>query len=115
MTETKTSNTPMILGIIGFVSSIPGILCTGMCAGLAEAGGAQGAGTTTFLYLSLLPSIVGFIFSFMANSKAKLAGIVLIVCSILLLITTVVTFNWFFGLITTACYLIAGILSVKNQ
>lgn len=114
MTETKTSNTPMILGIIGFVSSIPGILCTGMCAGLAETGGAQGAGTT-FLYLSLLPSIVGFIFSFMANSKAKLAGIVLIVCSILLLITTVVTFNWFFGLITTACYLIAGILSIKNQ
>ncbi len=114
MTETKRSNTPMILGIVGFVSSIPGILCTGMCAGLAEAGGAKGAGTT-FLYLSLVPSILGFIFSFMANSKAKLAGIVLIVCSVLLLITTVITFNWFFGLITTASYLIAGVLSVKNQ
>ncbi len=114
MTETKTSTTPLILGIIGFVSSIPGIICTGMCAGLASAGGATGAGST-FLYFSLLPSIVGFIFSFMTNSKAKLSGIVLIICSVLLLITTIITFNWFWGLITTACYLIAGVLSLKNQ
>lgn len=113
MTETNKSIAPMILGIVGFVSSIPGIICSGMCAGFAESGGAIGAGTT-FLYLSLLPSILGFVFSFMTNSKAKLAGIVLIVCSVLLLATTIITFNWFFGLITTACYLIAGVLSVKN-
>lgn len=113
MTETKTSSTPMILGIVGFVASIPGIICTGMCAGLAAAGGAHGA-ASAFLYFSLVPSILGFIFSFMTNSKAKLAGIVLVSCAVVLLITTIVTFNWFWGLITTACYLIAGILSLKN-
>lgn len=114
MSENQKSNTPMILAIVGFVASIPGLLCTSMCAGLAEAGGATGAGSM-FMTFSLIPSIAGFIFGFMSKSKAKLSGIVLVVCSIVLLITTIVTLNWFWGLITVATYLIAGILSFQNK
>lgn len=121
--ETKKSDAPMILGIFGFIFSIPGTLCSGACAGCASLGmvgarnGSDFAGASTVFFLFLLPAVVSitaFIFSFMTKKNPKKAGVILIVCSIILLIISVVSFNWFFGLITTGCYLIAGVLSVKS-
>jgi len=123
MGETKKSDAPMILGIFGFISAIPGLMCTGCLAGCTSLlgiadgtkDGAAVAGifSVFYLLLFLIPAVVGFIFSFKTKKSAKQAGTVLIVCSIILLFSSLGSFNWFFGLISVSCYLIAGILSIK--
>jgi hypothetical protein len=148
--ETKASNVPMILGIVGFVLSLPGILCATLCAGaakvtnaaLTEASNAANASGSTvdpataatiakaakdanaavssvstigayIVYVFAAAAIVGFVFSFLAKSKAKVAGLVLIGCAVLLIVTSIYSFN-IWGLLTTACYLIAGIFALKQ-
>jgi hypothetical protein len=113
MNETQKSNTPMILGIIGFVAAIPGLLCSAMCGSMAEAGGAQGAGTMWTLF-NLVPTVVALIFSFRVKSNSKQSGFVILGCTVLILLATIMTFNWVFGLITVACFTIAGVLAVKE-
>jgi|GEM_PF-3581417 len=120
----KDSNAPMILGIFGFIFSIPQAMCAGACAGCATLGmlgaqnGSEAAGASTVFMVFILPalaSITAFIFSFKTKNSPKKAGIVLIICSIVLLIISFSNpFTLFFGLIASALYLIAGVLSVKN-
>lgn len=114
MSESQKSNTPMILGIVGFVAAIPGILCSAMCGGLAEAGGAQGAGTMWTLF-NLVPTVVALIFAFRVKSNPKQSGYVILACTVLCLIATIVTLNWIFGLITVACFAISGILALQQN
>ena len=115
MSEQKKSNTPMILGIIGFVAMIPGLLCASACGAILEAGAAAaGIGNSVFA-MTAIPMLAGFIFCFLAKSKAVLSGIVMTASSVIILIPVIMSGNWFFGLITVACYLIGGILAFQNK
>ncbi len=113
------SNTPMILGIVGFVAMIPGLMCASVCGGAIEViqqGSGAGSGVGgTIIALTAIPTLAGFIFSFFSKTKASLAGIAMIASAALLLIPIVMSANWFFGLIAIACYLIGGIISLQNK
>lgn len=109
----------MILGIIGFIAMIPGLLCASLCGAIMEAAadatGEEGGLGTMIIALTAVPMIIGFIFCFMAKSKARLAGFAMIGSAVVLLVPVIMSGNWLFGLITIACYLIGGILAFQNK
>ena len=109
----------MILGIIGFVAAIPGLLVSTAFSVIIEDfapafGEATGTGITIFAVFAI-PILAGFIFGFLAKSKAVLSGIVMTASSIILLILVIPSDIWAFGVITVACYLIGGILAFLNK
>ncbi len=116
-----TSNGPMIAGVIGFVASIPGTICAGICgAGVdlfsaaATQGEMYGAGTT-WIIINVAVALSGLVFGIMSKSRPRLSGFILILASILGLIITIITLNWFWGLITVASFLIGGIISLTQE
>lgn len=119
MLEREKSNTPMILGIVGFVAMIPGLLCASACGAFVEgmsATSGESSGFGGFVFsMTAIPMIAGFIFSFLSKSKAMLSGIVMTASAVILLIPVILSGNWFFGLITVACYLVGGILAFQNK
>lgn len=118
MTEQKKSNTPMILGIIGFVAMIPGLICATACGAIIEAtavAGESGGIGNYIIALTAVPTLAGFIFCFLAKSKAVLSGIIMVASSVIVLVPVIISGNWIFGLITVACYLIGGILAFQNR
>ncbi|NLA04944.1 MAG: hypothetical protein GX881_04425 [Firmicutes bacterium] len=113
------SNAPMILGIVGFVAMIPGLLCAAACGACvvgveAMATGQAGTGSG-IIVLTLFPMVAGFVFGFLSKSQPTISGIVMVASAAFMLIPVIMSANWFFGLITIACYLIGGILSFQNK
>ena len=121
------TNATWILGIVGFVCSIPHALCFLVCAaaaGTAEAmaGDAKGADETlaagaALFHLGLLAALVCFIALFFGKKDGKLpviAGGITIAGSAFLLICSFISFS-LFGIASAVCYLIGGIFCIINS
>ncbi len=113
------SNAPWILGLIGFILSIPSVFCVLLCATVAtgvaaESGdGAMAATGTVFFGLAIAP-IVSFVLSFMGKSKnSKITGIILVVISAIFLVLDLIIFS-IFGLASSVLFLCSGISSICN-
>ena len=122
MNPKELSSTPMIMGVIGFVAAIPGSLCSLFCAGTADAltaaatDGKHGGGVTmAWTVFYLLPVVGGLISGFMAKSNPKLWGWIFIICALMCLGGSIAMLNWFWGLITVACFLIGGAISLNHK
>jgi len=105
--EKEKSNAAWICGLIGFITSIPNILCTFLCAGVrvaaaglsaglsadgsnfdetaADAAAADAAsGAAGFFWVIVLVSIVCFALSFLGKSKNSLiTGVIVLLGGIL--------------------------------
>ena len=122
----KKSNAPWILGVIGFILSIPNAICTLFCgavAAVAEAqnGEAAAGGFANFIagnfWLIVLASIVSFIMLFFGKKSGKapvVCGWIAIACAAYICLCSVVVFS-LFGLAAAICFLIGGICSLKNS
>jgi len=105
-----TSSAPLILGIIGFVLSLPAILCAGVCA-VASAG----IGTAGLVFF-ILAGIIGLIFGILAKSQPVISGIFLLVAAFFALLAIIFCpIQWFWGLIILILFLIGGIVSLNNK
>lgn len=111
----KASSTPMILGIVGFVTSLPGLFCTAMCAGFVDAAErATHSGSSagkTWMWINIAAALLGLIGGIMSKSQPKQGGTMMIVATIVTLIITFLTMNIIWGIITAVCFLIGGIKS----
>jgi len=113
------SNAPMIMGIIGFVATIPGTLCAG-CVGACTStveilGTGHSSGIGTFWVLTNLASAgAGLFFGIKSKATPRTSGAIMIVSAILTLLISFVTFNWFWGLIAVACFAIGGAISLTQ-
>ncbi len=127
-TRQVKSNAPWILGIVGFVASIPNILCATICAAAVATysedsyypGQTLSSTSQTMGWLLLLiivASIACFVLSFFGKSKQSvITGIVMIAGSVFILINGFVglgSFIW--GSVAGVCYLIGGIFSILNS
>lgn len=111
--EKKKSNAPWILGVTGFVISIPSVLCALLCS--AAAAGASGS--TSVGILPLLPtfvSLICFILSFYGKSKhSKATGVIMLLLSAILVVLGIVFFSiWSLG--AAGCYFAASFCSILN-
>lgn len=125
----QKSSAPMILGIVGFIVNIPGLFCAAACgaaagvatemakleAGMKSDGTAGAAVMGSMVLITLIPMIVGFIAGFLGKSKPAISGWMMIISAVALLIITIISGNWLFGLICTVCYLVGGIKALGNQ
>ena len=107
MVKPKTA-APMILGVIAFVLSIPGVLCTAVCATVAT--DASGSATP---FLFLLPPVVGFILSFFCKTKiSTLTGIMVLLVGLYETVTSLPA-N-LLGIVAGILFIVAGALSISN-
>jgi len=117
LAQRGTSNTPMILGIIGAFISLPNILCASTCgaimgAGITDSAGGLGMGAT----LGFIPVILGFVASFFGKSKPTFCGISMLICAAISLITVILTaFTSLFGWAALILFLIAGIIAFVQK
>lgn len=99
--QKKKSNAPWILGIIGFILSLPIIICGIVCASASAQVAAEGgdeAGTAAAIgmifVLPAVAAIASFILSFFGKSKYSLVtGILLVVLGLLQLYLYAVKLN----------------------
>jgi len=108
-----TSNTPMILGIIGAFVSLPNILCASACGACMGAGMTDsGFGAGTGALLGFIPVVLGFVAAFFGKSKPAFCGVSMFLCAAISLIVVVTTgFTSLFGWAALILFLIAGIIS----
>lgn len=131
------SNAPWILGIIGFIVSIPNILCATVCAAAGAAvseaarqdavnsGNAAAEASATnsgeafagMLLVFVIISLLCFILTFFGKSKISVVtGILLILGALFILVNGFVGLgNMLLGSIVGICYLIGGIYSIINK
>lgn len=104
---------PIILSLIGFILSIPGMLCAGLCAAIA-ADASKGEHGMGLVYAAIVPVIANFILSFFCKSKSSaVTGGIMILLSILMLIPEVILFS-ILGIAAAILFLVAGALSIAN-
>lgn len=127
LTLKPKSNAPWILGIIGFCTSIPNVLCAMLCAGLvagvtetnAAANGqkADTSGIAVHLLAIVVVSVLCFILSFFGKSKKSvITGILMLLGGLFIAVTAFIGFgNWFWGLTSGVLYAIGGALSITNR
>jgi len=113
-----TSNVPMIMGIIGSILQLPGAICAGACA--AGIGGAAGSSqssinetASTYMILGIIAALLGFIFGLMGKKSPVVAGVGLLVATVLSGIT-LITFN-FFSLVAVILFLIGAIFAFVQK
>lgn len=121
------SNAPWILGIIGFCTSIPNVLCAFVCAGVvagvsAASDQAEGQEPDTGWILGRLLSLIivsamCFILSFFGKSKiSTITGILMLLGGLYVAVTGFIGFgNWFWGLVSGVLYAIGGAISITNR
>ncbi len=110
--KSKTA-TPIVLSLIGFILSIPGMFCAGMCAALV-ADASKGEHGMGIVYASIVPVIANFILSFFCKSKlSKMTGAIMILLSVVLLIPEVIMCS-ILGIAAAILFLVAGALSISN-
>jgi len=106
-----TSNAPLILGIIGATLMIPGLLCAAFVGGLAEAGGASGAGGVSIIF-GLAPIVCGFVGGAKGKSSPMTSMILLLVSAVCAGIGWYLTaFTSFFHLASLILFIIGAILA----
>ncbi len=104
---------PIVLSLIGFILSIPGMFCAGMCAALT-ADASKGEHGMGIVYALIVPVIANFILSFFCKGKSsKTTGTIMILLSIVLLIPEVILFS-ILGIAAAILFLVAGALSISN-
>ena len=121
----EKSSLPIILGIIAFIFSIPAGLCNfinsvicGLILGAASESTTSGIGTFFFGFLPTIFFIACFVLCFFCKSpKAKIYGIIQIILACLTLLLFIL--NWsllcfFFGIIPSILYIIAGVITFGN-
>jgi len=138
--EKKKSNAAWICGLIGFITSIPNILCTFLCAGVrvaaaglsaglsadgsnfdetaADAAAADAAsGAAGFFWVIVLVSIVCFALSFLGKSKNSLiTGVIVLLGGIFILINGFIGFgSMLWGTATGGLYIASGIVAILNK
>lgn len=114
------SDVPMIMGIIGFVATIPGTLCAGCMGACASAGTTLATGQSSnvgsiWILINLASAAAGLIFGIKSKGTPRTAGAVMIGVALLTLLLSFVTFNWFWGLIAVACFGIGGAISLTQE
>jgi len=115
-----TSEIPMITGIVGFIATLPGILCAGMCGAFTSAaetlatGESSGIGSIWVL-VSLLVSGAGLFYGVRSKAMPRTSGAVMIGVAILTLVLSFISFNWFWGLVAVACFSIGGAISLTQE
>lgn len=113
-----TSTAPIVLGIIGGVLGLPASVCSGACAAgfssLVEESEAviQTTGST-FMAIGIIASLIAILFACFAKKAPILAGVMLLVSTVLSCIT-LITFN-VLTLIAIILTLIAGILCFTQK
>jgi len=117
---TGKSDVPMIMGIVGFVATIPGTICAGICGACASAGETLATGNSSgiasfWVLLNLASAAAGLFFGIKSKSTPRSSGAVMIGSAILTLLISLVTLNWFWGLIAAACYGIGGAISLTQE
>jgi len=113
-----TSNVPMIMGVVGAVLQLPGAICSGACA--AGIGGAAGSSqasinetASTYMILGIIAALLGFIFGLFGKKSPVIAGVGLLIATILSGIT-LITFN-FFSLAAVILFLIGAIFAFVQK
>jgi hypothetical protein len=114
------SDVPMIMGIIGFVATIPGTLCAGCMGVCASVGTTLVTGQSSnvgsiWILINLASAAAGLFFGINSKGTPRTSGAVMIGVALLTLLLSFVTFNWFWGLIAVACFGIGGAVSLTQE
>lgn len=118
-----TSSAPTVLGIIGGILDLPAALCSGACAGAVmgmgtdgseAAGEAAATAASTYMGLTVAAAVIAIVFACTAKKHYKLAGIMLLVSTVLAVIPIATTLN-FMGAVGPLLTLIAGILCFTQK
>lgn len=114
------SELPMITGIIGFIATIPGMLCAGCmgaCASAAEtlSTGESSSMGSIWALTNLASSVVGMYYGIKSKAMPRTSGAVMIGVALLTLLLSFITLNWFWGLIAVACFAIGGAVSLTQD
>lgn len=112
-----TSNAPMVLGIVGGALGIPSALCSGMCAsmiGSMESEELAGELGSFYLIGILAGAIISIVFACQSRKNPKMAGIMLIIATIIMGLLSAVTYN-LLGIVSAILTLIAAILSFVQK
>ena len=138
--EKEKSNAAWICGLIGFITSIPNILCAFLCVGVKAAAAGVSAGLSAdgsnfdetaadaafadaasgaagFFWVIVLVSIVCFALSFLGKSKNSLiTGVIVLLGGIFILINGFIGFgNMLWGTATGGLYIASGIVAILNK
>lgn len=121
----RKSDAPWILGIIGFATAIPNILCATICAaavaGVAEAAGEDAATTghsiAGALLFIVLINVLCFVLSFFGKSKqSHVTGILMIIGGLIIVINGFIGLaSVLWSLVSGVLFLLSGCFSVKNH
>lgn len=112
-----TSNAPIILGVLGGAIGLPSALCSSMCSSAVGAmESAESASELGSFYLGgiLIGSIIAIVFSCFSRKSPKLAGVMLILATLIIGILSTATFNML-GIIAAILTLIGGILALVQK
>lgn len=114
------SDVPMIMGIIGFVATIPGTLCAGCMGAVASAAEAATTGHSSsfgsfWILINLVSAGAGLYYGIKSKETPRSSGAVMIGVAILTLFLSFITLNWFWGLIAVACFGIGGAISLTQE
>jgi hypothetical protein len=114
------SDVPMIMGVIGFVATIPGTLCAGCMGACASVGTTLATGQSSnvgsiWILINLASAAAGLFFGIKSKGTPRTSGAVMIGVALLTLLLSFVTFNWFWGLIAVACFGIGGAISLTQE
>lgn len=109
--------------ILGLIGGIIGIISCGMLLAIAlnmKVTNVHADSVLAFSILGLLASIAGLVGACIVNNKSKLAGILMLIGTVLNVLAAFnsigsdSTINFVVGLITAMLFLIAGIFALKK-
>lgn len=109
-----TSNTPLILGVVGGVLGLPAAFCSGVCAAAVEGGTGETGLTEFYLYGTAIISIALIIISCFSKKSPKVAGILMLIGTAAGVFMFACSFN-LLGIIAMVLTLIGGILSLTQK
>lgn len=122
----QKSNAPIICGTIGFVLSIPAILCSSICAGVCSGvtqaatlgtGEMERSGWEFFLPVAVysLSWIAGFILSFFSKgNNSNKTGAFTIIAGVVMMIAGLIMGS-ILGIISGILYVVSGGCSISNK
>ena len=115
-----TSDVPMIMGIVGFVATIPGTVCAGACSACTRNVEILTTGTSSgfasfWVILNLATAVAGLVFGIRSKGTPRSSGAVMLGSATLTLLISFITVNWIWGLIAVACFAIGGAISLTQE
>lgn len=109
-----TSNAPLVIGVVGGALGLPASFCSGLCAAAVEGGTGDTGLTEFYLYGTAIISIALLIISCFSKKSPKMAGILMLIGTIVGFVLFGVTLNML-GIIAMILTLIGGILSLTQK